>query len=226
MIQLTQTESPIRSRIDTRRTDQAIKHILADGTPAWISRPQDFKQWARECYLEDKEDSDRQVLAYRMEEQDTLTDEAARMIHPMDTRNFIQKLRDNGIKCFTYQVPLGPGTPVTMLNTVGLWAEVPSQRSIGHLYQGTRHQYMTYLDIPFMFEWSVLRVDPHGLPNGEKYRGWRTVVSKLIAMKVVTEIKAHQIFGEPIGATSKIYKRTLYEFRNGRYKPNDRQLNS
>lgn len=146
------------------------------------------------------------------------------MVNPMEVRAFIKKLRDNRIKCFLYQVPPGPKTPPAMVNTVGLWAEVPSQRGIGHLYQGTRHQYMTWMDIPFMYEWSVLRLDEHQIPIGEKHRGWRTVLSKLICRKVLTETKAHQIFGAPGGATSCIYKRTLFEFRNGRCRPNERTI--
>lgn len=217
------TETPIRSRIDYRTTDRSIKKILADGTPRWVSHPQDFSQWARECYLEEKEESTKQVAAYREEEQDTLTDYKARKIHPMSSRDFIQKLRDNGVKCFTYQVPHGPGTPARMMNTVGLWCVVPDQSGIGFLYQGQHYQYMTWLQIPFMWEWSLLPLDEHQLSAGEN-RGWRTVLARLIARKVLTEQKAHLLFGEPSGATSKIYKRTLFDFRNGRYRPNDRSI--
>jgi hypothetical protein len=214
--------SPFRSRHDIRRTEQSVKHILSGGTPRWVSHPKDFKQYANEVYFEEKEKSDKLVLSYRMEEQDTLTDEKARKKGALSTREFIKKLRDNGVNCFTYQVPPDPKTPKSMINTVGLWCEVPSERSIGFLYRGIRHQYMTWMDIPFMYEWSVLRLDDHQLPAGEKYRGWRTVLARLVMRKVLTELRAHQIFGEPSGATSKIYKRTLYDFRNGRIKLNDR----
>ena len=212
-------QNPIKSHINPERM---ARQTLEHGVPKWLSHPQDFKQWARECYIEDKEESDNQAAIYRVEEQDTLSDEKARMIHPMDSRQFIEKLRKNGVHCFTYQVPPSAGTPEAMHNTVGLWAEVPNERGIGHLYQGINHQYMTWMDIPFMYEWSVLRVDEHKIPIGEKYRGWRTVLTRLIARKVLTEIKAHQIFGEPLGTTSKIYKRTLFNLRNGRINLNER----
>lgn len=207
--------NPIRSRINMRQTERAIKELTSGGVPRWASHPLEFKNWALEVYAKDKEDSIRQVSSYRMEEQETLTDEKARMVGRMGSREFIEKLRANGVRCFTYQVQSG-NTPATMVNTVGLWCVVPGQEQAGHIYNGAGHQYMTWMDIPFMFEWSVLRLDPHQLPIGEKYRGWRTVLSKLIRRKVFTEQKAHEIFGIPSGATSKIYKRTLYDFRNGR----------
>jgi len=217
-------DDPIRSNMTVAKAQRSAKAILKYGTPRWLSHPRDFKQWALECYLKDKEQSDAQVADYRMEEQETLTDYKARMIHQMGTREFIKKLRDNGVHCFTYQAPQNAGTPREMLNTVGLWCEIPSQRAIGHEYQGHKHQYICYLDIPTMYEWSVLRTDAHGLPIGEAYRGWRTVLSQLIQRKVLTESKAHEIFGSPSGATSRIYRRTLYNLRNGRIKPNDRAI--
>jgi hypothetical protein len=215
--------SPFRSRHNIAATERAVKDILKDGTPRWVSHPQDFKQWAAEVYHQEKEESDKLALGFREEEQDTLTDVKARRVKPMDSRAFIQKLRDNGIKCFTYQIPHTPNTPGMMVNTVGLWCVVPGEEQIGFKYQGHRYQYMTWMAIPMMWEWSLLPVDEHQIPVGEN-RGWRTVVARLIARKVLTEIKAHEIFGEPSGATSKIYKRTLFEFRNGRYKPNDRPI--
>lgn len=216
--------SPFRARHNVRATERAVKQILADGTPAWVSRPKDFKQWASEVYHQEKEESDKLALAYREEEQETLTDEKARTVHPMHVDEFMRKLRINGVKCFIYQTPWKKGDPASMMNTVGLWAVVPGQEQAGFIHKGEGHQYVTWMDVPFMYEWSVLRLDEHSIPIGEKYRGWRTVLSRLIAMKVLSETKAHRIFGEPSGATSKIYKRTLFEFRNGRYKPNDRPI--
>jgi hypothetical protein len=221
MIQTTQT--PFRSRHNIAVTERSIKNILADGTPRWVSNPREFKNWAQELYLKDKEDSDRQVAGYRIEGQDLLTDEKARKIHPMSSRDFIQKLRDNGVNCFTYQVQ-AENTPAAMVNTVGLWCVIPSQAQIGFAYQGRKYQYITWMDIPSMYEWSVLRVDRHELPSGEKYRGWRTVVSEMIKRKVFTEQKAHEIFGLPSGRQSLFYRKRLHLYRNGRFKQNDRIL--
>jgi hypothetical protein len=214
----------VRSNWSRTRAEKAAKEILGKGIPRWASHPGEFKNWALECYARDKEESERQVAAYRLEEQETLKDHKARMVRLIGTREFIKKLRDSGVSCFTYQVPPTDQTPRELLNTVGLWCEVPSERGIGHLYRGIRHQYICYMDIPTMYEWSVLRTDAHDLPIGEAFRGWRTVLSQLIQKKVLTEAQAHNIFGPPYGQTSRVYRKTLYEFRNGRLKQNDRRL--
>lgn len=211
-----QVSNPIRSNMTQAKAERTAQRILKDGTPKWVSHPKDFKQWAMECYLKDKEESDAQVIGYRMEGQDLLTDRKARLIHTMTTRDFLEKLRMNGVHCFVYQVPPSAATPRELLNTVGLWAEVPSEKSIGHEWQGRFHQYVCYMQIPFMHEWSLLRLDAHSLPIGEAHRGWRTVLSQLIMKKVLTEEKAHQIFGKPVGRQSLKYRKTLYDFRNGR----------
>jgi len=73
------------------------------------------------------------------------------------------------------------------------------------------------LQVPACFEWSVLRLDHRGLPNGEAYRGWRTVLSQLILKGIISEQKAHEIFGRPVdGPVSRRYRQTMYWFRNRR----------
>jgi hypothetical protein len=217
-------DDPIRSNMTPAKAARTARKLMRYGVPRWASHPHEFKNYALECYQRDKEQSDAQVADYRMEGQDLLTDRKARLINGMHSRDFIEKLRDNGVNCFTYQVPPGPETPKELLNTVGLWAEVPNERGIGHLYRGIRHQYVCYMDIPMMHEWSLLRLDRHNLPIGEAHRGWRTVVSQLILKKVLTESQAHQIFGAPKGRQSLKYRKTLYEFRNGRLQQNDRRI--
>lgn len=223
MIDLNQPISPIRSRIDTERTDQAIKRILADGTPRWVSHPQEFKSWAQELYIKEQEESKKQVSGYKIEGQDLLTDEKARKINPLSIERFMQKLRDNGVKCFLYQVQ-SPNTPAAMINTVGLWCVIPGKERLGHIYKGEGHNYITWMDVPFMYEWSVLRVDDHNLPIGEKHRGWRTVVSEMVKNKVFSEQKAHQIFGPPSGRQSLFYRQRMHTYRNRRYEQNERAI--
>jgi hypothetical protein len=66
-----------------------------------------------------------------------------------------------------------------------------------------------------MIEWSVLRLDDHGIANGEEYRGWRTVVSQLILKGVLTEKRAHEIFGRPTDSiVSRKYRQRLWEYRH------------
>lgn len=189
---------PWKEHHDLDTTSDTIKLMLADGTPDWIKHPEHYKSFAREAMQAEKEQSLTMAAQYKMPEQDILSDEESRTIHPMGTRDFIKKLRDNGVKCFTIQVQPGP--------TVGLWAKSKLN---------SKPIYIAFCQIPAMYEWSVLRLDEHELGNGEMYRGWRTVLCQLIIKEVLTEQEAHRIFGEPTGAASCLYKRTLWNFRNG-----------
>jgi hypothetical protein len=172
--------------------------MLAGGTPDWYTRPQEYKAFVKESFAAEKEASDAQVAQYKMDGQEELTNADARKVNPMATRDFIHKLRSNGVRCFT--VDNG------MVGTVALWAFIKdSAEAI----------YVAYCQVPAQYEWSVLRLDRHGLPAGEEWRGWRTVLAQLIVKGVLTEQKAHDIFGRPTdGSVSRRYRHTLYCFRN------------
>jgi len=93
-----------------------------------------------------------------------------------------------------------------MPQTVALWAKPKYSNQV---------VYIAYLQIPCMYEWSILRLDKHGLPNGEDYRGWRTVIVQLIEKEVLTEQQAHRIFRPPTESiVSRRYRKSLYLFRN------------
>lgn len=191
-------DDPIRSHHDLNRTRQSIKELLKDGTPDWVKFPHDYKALAQEWKEYEKQQSDAMVAQYRMPGQEILSDPEPRKINIVNTREFLKRLRDNGVTCFTFYNGM-PGT-------VGLWACRPNRSEV---------EYIAYCQVPCMYEWSVLRLDAHGLPNGEDFRGWRTVLSQLIIKEILTEEKAHKIFGEPSGPASVIYRRTLWNFRNG-----------
>lgn len=197
---LATVEDPIKSRHDLKTTRESIKQLLADGTPDWVKFPHEYKAFVKESFQAEQEASNEQVEMYKMDDQELLTDEKPRKVHPLETRKFIKMLRDNGVRCFT--VDNG------MRGTVALWAA-----------RGQQMEYIAYLQIPAMYEWSVLRLDKHNLPAGEKFRGWRTVLAQLILKGVLTEEKAHTIFGKPQGGPiSSRYRRTLWLFRNGKRK--------
>jgi hypothetical protein len=186
---------------DVKTTRETIKQLLWNGTPDWFKRPQDYKNMARETFLAEKETSDDLVKSYRMKDQHELTNRKVRFTNPISTREFIAKLRNNGVRCFT----IDNGMP----QTVGLWAYRPGHELLGP-------QAVCYLQIPAMVEWSILRLDEHHLPAGEAFRGWRTVLSQLILKGILTEKQAHKIFGKPSEASvSRRYRRTLHGYRNG-----------
>ena len=189
----------IKSIHDLKVTQDSIKDILKDGTPRWVSHPHEYKNFALESIQEDKEMSDDMVKSYRMEDQELLTNAVARKINPMGTRDFILKLRKYGVRCFT----IDNGMP----QTVGLWAMRPNS---------IRPTYVAYCQKPAMYEWSLLRLDHHGLPAGERFRGWRTVLAQLIVKKILSETKAHHIFGAPTESINgRRYRETLFNYRNG-----------
>lgn len=188
-------------RHDMKVTRETIKKLLADGTPNWMKWPKDYKAFAQETYLADKEVSERMAQRHKIEDQELFLNEVARKVNPISTREFIQKLRKAGVKCYSIDLGYPP-------QSVGLWAFKP----------GTDHVVpVCYLQVPAMYEWSILRLDKRGLPNGEAYRGWRTVEVQLIEKGIITEAQANRIFGRPVdGNVSRKFRHTLYWLRNRR----------
>jgi len=193
--------NPWKERHDLKTTRETIKKLLAGGTPNWIKWPKDYRAFAQEAILADREVSERMTRRYRMEDQELLLNEVARKVNPIRTRDFVEKLRKAGVKCYTIDNGFPP-------SSVALWAFKP----------GTDHVVpVCYLQTPAMYEWSVLRLDKRGLPNGESYRGWRTVESQLIEKGIISEAEAHKIFGYPVdGPVSRRFRRNAFWFRNRR----------
>lgn len=187
------------SNHDIPTTKASIQQILAGGTPNWVKWPEDYRAFVKESFAAEKEISDEMSEQYHMEDQEELTNEVARKVNPMSVDDFLLKLRQNGIKCFTVYNGLK--------GTIGLWCLPPKQVA--------KARYVCYIQIPAMYEWSVLRLNEHFVPIGEKFRGWRTVLMELIKKEILTEYQAHKIFGQP--STHKVfrrYHRSLWELRN------------
>ena len=196
---LKEVDDPFLGHHDLPTTKASIQQILAGGTPNWVKWPEDYRAFVRESFAAENEISDEMGEQYHIEDQADLTNELARKINPMSTDAFVAKLRANGIKCFTVYNGLK--------GTIGLWCIPPKQVA--------RARYCCYLQIPAMYEWSVLRLDRHNIPVGEKFRGWRTVLMELIKKEILTEYQAHKIFGHPSGnKTFRRYQRSLWELRN------------
>jgi hypothetical protein len=193
--------NPWEGRHDLKTTQETIRKLLAGGTPNWVKWPKDYRAFAQEAVLADKEVSEKMTRRYRMEDQESLLNETARKVNPIGTRDFIQKMRNAGIKCYT----IDNGFPKS---TVALWSFKP----------GTDHVVpVCYLQVPAMYEWSVLRLDKRGMPDGEAFRGWRTVEVQLIEKGIISEARAHEIFGRPVdGPVSVRFRRNMFWFRNRR----------
>ena len=199
---LQDTVEPWKDYRDIDATQETFEKYYAGGTPNWFKWPQEYKNFAREEYLKHKEDSQTMALQYKMEEQDKLTNRAARMVNPMSTRDFIAKIRASGVKCFTVDNGFPKGT-------VALWCMPPRQNQ--------RARYICYMQVPAMYEWSVLAEDRTGKPDGEAFRGWRTVLAQMIEKEIYSEAEAHKIFGNPsMNPVFSRYHQTLWEYRNNR----------
>ncbi len=194
-------ENPIRDIHDMTTTRTSIRHMLAGGTPNWLKWPQDYKAFVKEAFQFEKEKSNAMVQQYKMQDQEILANPQGRLVNSISMFDFITTLRNNEVKCFFVDNGFPP-------QTVALWAARPGSDQL---------VYITYLQVPRMYEWDVLKLDRHGLPAGLDYRGWRSAVSRLITERILTEEKAHKIFGKPVlSPVSRIYRRTLWLFRNGK----------
>jgi hypothetical protein len=75
-------------------------------------------------------------------------------------------------------------------------------------------RYVTWVQIPYMPEHSVMRFDAHGVATNEKYRGWRTVLLQLILQNMLSEAESNRVFGECRGEAAEKWNQILYGIRN------------
>ena len=205
--ELKQLEQPWAGYHDVAATQESIQLMLAGGIPNWVKFPEDYRQFVKESFAREKEISDEMAEQYQMEDQQYLTNRKARMVNLMSTDNFVAKLRQNGIKCFTVYNGYALPSKHPLKMTIALWCIPPKQTA--------RARYICYLQIPAMYEWSVLAVNPHNVPIGEAFRGWRTVLIQLIKKEILTEFQAHPIFGYPSeNIIFRRYRQSLWEIRN------------
>jgi hypothetical protein len=80
---------------------------------------------------------------------------------------------------------------------------------------GSQKKYLCAAQSGWMPEFSIMRFDEHFLPQNEQYRGWRTVLLRLIDNGFAAESQVHQIFGKPTdGIGSRRYREELFATRN------------
>jgi len=197
----------IKERHDFDATHESIQQMLAGGTPNWVKFPHEYKSFVKESFAAEKEISNGMAAAYKWDDQENLTNKAARQVNKISTRDFVEtKLRANGIKCTITDLGwVGRGG----IPTVGLWCVPPTN--------ARKLRPVCFMDVPSMYEWSVLKLDAHGIPDGEESRGWRTVAIQLVEKEIITEAQCHKIFGVPSpNAISARYFRSLWEKRNGK----------
>jgi hypothetical protein len=191
--------------VDRRHTLHLIKELLKGGTPKWYSHPEDYKRLVQEWHKEAQENLLAECRDYKVDDQDSLADPAGRRVNIMPAAVFMRKLRnEGGLTCFSHDSTLKDGT-------ASLFVLMPSAR-------GGEWEPMCSIQVPLMWEWSLLRLDPATqLPTGFRDVGWRSAVRCLIFKGALSEEQAHEIFGKPrISTVSKRYRRMLWEHHNQR----------
>jgi hypothetical protein len=145
-----------------------------------------------------REESDAENIKFRWDKQSELADEAARMGRILHYQEFIRLLR-RAIPARYNNAGAG--------GFVGLNVLVPT-------YGGGEWVYAGGVQFGYMPEYSVMRFDDHDVPTNEKFRGWRTVLARLVIHGYITEEQAEEIFGAPTGYVSWRYRQQLHAYRN------------
>jgi hypothetical protein len=187
--------------VDLRQVEIFVQEVLKHGTPRWYSHPQEYKQMVAEWHAEARENLLRECRAYKAQDQEFLA--TPRRVNLMPAAVFMRKLRGAGLTCFSHDSSLGDGS-------ASLFVLVPTEN-------GGEFKPICSIQVPLMWEWSTIRIHPvTQLPDGFRDIGWRSAVRCLISDGVLTEDQADAIFSKPSdGAVSRIYRRLLYEDRNG-----------
>lgn len=152
-------------------------------------------QQTTETFLRMQEENTAAVREYRWEKQEELAREGERIGQILSQEIFLRGL--NRIITARYN-------SFSRRGMVGLSVLV-----------GAQWKYVCAVQLGYMPEFSVMNFDAHGLPQAEKYRGWRTVLLRLITMGFIPEESAHRTFGEPaLGPASRRYREQLWRYRN------------
>lgn len=132
--------------------------------------------------------------------------EEMRKVNVMHCREFVRILGRHGIRIWLNNF--------TKLGRIGVNARVLAHDDFGQPI-GWLDKTVTTLHYPWGYEWSIMRFNEWNVPTQEKFRGWRTALLAMISQGVLTEQRAHEIFGVPVyNAASEFYREQLWNLRN------------
>lgn len=158
-----------------------------------------------------KEMSTEMVKEYRFYKQEELTDTPERVGKIMDCFEFQKKLATI-IPCYL--------SAVVRKGLSGLAVYKPKEYVEDGQVKVREWHYVCGVQVGLMHEYSSMWFDRHNLPLNEKWRGWRTVLLRLIQLGFITEQQADKVFGPAEGVASRRYREQLYCFRNRKEKKN------
>jgi hypothetical protein len=143
--------------------------------------------------------------AHRWQQQDEFKmRREGRILH---MNEFLRLLRSAGLNAWYTDRGGMPGTLGLFVAHSGYYPSCGHKRNEPH--------YVAFVQVPLMQEYEELYFDRYDIPLGSKRRGWRTVLLRLIDQRLLTEEKAHEIFGKPdVNVVSRRYLHFLQYLRN------------
>lgn len=157
--------------------------------------------------MRQQEMSKEMVKEYKMYKQDELLDTPERVGRVMHCLEFLRLLETIRPAYLSANIRKG-------LTGLAVWhpKDVVDEES-GEVKR-VDWQYVCGVQVGFMHEYSSFHFDKRGLPLNEKWRGWRTVLLRLIQLGHITEEQERQVFGEATGVASRRHREQLFCFRN------------
>lgn len=152
-----------------------------------------------------KDMSKEMVKEYRFYNQDELRDGPERVGRIMNCLEFLKLLEKIRPAYLSANIRKG---------LTGLAVYHPKDMLVDGVVKRVDWHYVCGVQVGFMHEYSSMHFDQRDLPLNEKWRGWRTVLLRLIQLGHVTEEQALQVFGEPSEGGSRRYREQLYYWRN------------
>jgi hypothetical protein len=150
-----------------------------------------------------KEENTDAVKRYRFDQQEELRDEHMRLVNIISVFELWRRLRAIGVHV-RYMT-----NPNALLKSGMIGMDCMQRVADGVIWK-----YICGVQFPMMPEYSVVRFDEHELPLGEKYRGWRTVLIRLVHKGCMTEGQALDGFGrESSGPVGRRWRQSLFELR-------------
>lgn len=187
-------------RYDQHELDTSISPEFQDEYDAYANGPRHDRGTTETAELVSQlnEENTDAVKKYRFDQQDELKQIRSGQI--LSSRDFLKRL--NTIIPARY-------TGYSRQGMTALRVLVPTEN-------GGEWKFVCGVQLGYMHEFSTMYFDSHNLPTSEMYRGWRTVLIRLITGGFIDERKAHKLFGEALDFNGRRYREQLYYYRQGR----------
>jgi hypothetical protein len=198
--------TPVPTIAEAKRSKQTWNESLGDGdiSPALQAEIDEYAKHTHDSTSnQNKEELARWqeqnagiAKEYQWVSPSEYADAGARVGTPMHSSEFINRLRKAGVRCW-YKTHPHKDKVTLVVQRKSLPPEV-----------------VCFVQLGFAPELSIMNFDEHGVPLAEKYRGWRTVLLRLILTSTITEELADKIFGVPKQTPAfNRYNEMLYQFR-------------